>query len=91
MTQKVSLYTKISSLAQYLTILRQNNFVGKILILGTRFQPLCSACKKKLSYTHLFFLFIYVTDFLLDLLLPEIMGGETQGDFFITESYVAGP
>ena len=32
-----------------------------------------------------------MTDFLLDLLLPEIMGGETQGDFFITESYVAGP
>ena len=50
-----------------------------------------SAYRKKLSYTHLFFLFIYVTDFLLDLLLPEIMGGETQGDFFITESYVAGP
>ena len=33
---------KISSLAQKLTILGLKNFMGKMLILGTPFQPLCS-------------------------------------------------
>ena len=34
---------KISSLALKLTILGLKNFLGKMLILGTPFQPLCTA------------------------------------------------
>jgi len=34
---------KISSLAQKLTILGLKNFMGNMLILGTPFQPLCTA------------------------------------------------
>ena len=35
---------KISSLAQKLTILGLKTFMGKMLILGTPFQPLCIDC-----------------------------------------------